>query len=194
MEKGKRKSSSSAYDIRRDLQELIAVREEVHRCYKSICNEKPESAKLSYNPRDNRNKFEPRPNQSRNFVTRAFPVTKPNPRNQTHKRAESKPHPNRNRPNQTKGCLFCNPDHSSYKCLRAPNRTKRLAELQRCFKCLKPGHKTPECYSKRGCARSRRFFEVGIRQITNDGNSNPFISQYQSTNNIIAGIKIKKGY
>ena len=49
----------------------------------------------------------PRPYQSRNFVSRAFPVTKPNPRNQTHKRARSKPHPNRNRPNQTKGCLFC---------------------------------------------------------------------------------------
>ena len=156
MEKGKRKSSSSAYDIRRDLQELIAVREEVHRCYKSIRHEKPESSKPSYNPRDNRNKFQSRPNQSRNFVTRAFPVTKPNPRNQTHKRVQSKPHPNRNRPNQTKGCLFCNADHSSYKCLRAPNResrTKRLAELQRCFKCLKPGHKTPECYSKRGCAQ-----------------------------------------
>ena len=149
----KAEKSTTASDIRHGLQELVAVREEVHRCYKPNRLEKPQQQHTGENRFYSSTKPKP---QSKHFVSRSFPVTI----SRQSKPAGKKPPTQHNRSSPDKvhpdGCLFCKGHHSSFKCLKLPtreDRTKRLAELHRCFKCLQQGHKTPTCRSPRNCSK-----------------------------------------
>ena len=125
-------------DLRKELQEIIIIREEVGRCANALkntneTNREPQSSDAR------KNKFN-RNNYSRTLKARVFEVAK-------------RP----NKPERRTECLFCGRNnHWAAECRTISDRNERvrkLAEQKRCFKCLKQGHQSKECQSKLTCKK-----------------------------------------
>jgi len=52
-------------------------------------------------------------------------------------------------------CVYCgNAKHKTFQCSKISkpeSRKEFLSKQKRCFKCLKPGHQTKTCMSRKGC-------------------------------------------
>ena len=140
-------------DLRDSLRNIIAIREDVMRSMSSNKQNEhsPPRVNKSYNsnyqrPQNKQSYINGRP-QTRTEISRSFPITHNN------RPVPIKPN---NKPTYTDipNCLFCNAKHWSSMCdkvTRREDRTKRLTELNRCFTCLRLGHRSPQCRSGRKC-------------------------------------------
>uniref|UniRef100_A0A914GUX4 CCHC-type domain-containing protein n=1 Tax=Globodera rostochiensis TaxID=31243 RepID=A0A914GUX4_GLORO len=126
-------------DVRRGLAEIVSVREEVQRCSRSLRKEVNRTSNSYRQPvqRDQRRQSAER--------ARAFVAV------QERRGRESAP------PGKPKiQCLFCGGSHWADECRKVASvqqRTKLLSEQERCFMCLRRGHRAPECRSRRSCAK-----------------------------------------
>ena len=125
-------------DLRKELQEIIIIREEVGRCANALKNTN-ETNREPQSSDDRKNKFN-RNNYSRTLKARVFEVAK-------------RP----NKPERRTECLFCGRNnHWAAECRTISDRNERvrkLADQKRCFKCLKQGHQSKECQSKLTCKK-----------------------------------------
>uniref|UniRef100_A0A914H4X4 CCHC-type domain-containing protein n=1 Tax=Globodera rostochiensis TaxID=31243 RepID=A0A914H4X4_GLORO len=118
---------------RRELDQVISVREEVQRCRGGREDDQPPR-------RDKRPPFKPHPE-----TTRSFPATNQN-RNPG------------NNPSRDSGrhCSLCQGPHVPSKCPKYNNpqaRSDRLREQNRCLNCLRDGHRITDCPSSSRCSR-----------------------------------------
>ncbi|XP_062713341.1 uncharacterized protein LOC134290258 [Aedes albopictus] len=67
-------------------------------------------------------------------------------------------------------CLLCNEDHRHFECptfnkWTTAQRTEKVKELNLCFNCLSPGHRSAKCPSRKTCAECQRRHHTLLHEI-----------------------------
>ena len=133
----------TASEYRQKLKDFITIREEVQRCTRAIVPSDAEDRRDA-NERNRNGRRDRRQLRTDVNTSRAFAVTQ-NQQGNTVQTSYGK------RPLK---CLFCQGAHWASECTtvsRREDRMKRLAEMKRCFACLRPGHVSKNCKTRRTC-------------------------------------------
>uniref|UniRef100_A0A914MXF2 CCHC-type domain-containing protein n=1 Tax=Meloidogyne incognita TaxID=6306 RepID=A0A914MXF2_MELIC len=131
-------------NLRKCLEEIVALREEAQRCVQSF-SKNIDQNKFRGNWNANKGFNNKRNNFRKENFERVFTVQSGDNRNKGYKKFEVI-------------CYFCQGAHHAEKCEKVKLlhlRTKSLTEQNRCFLCLKKGHIISNCRSKINCYNCR---------------------------------------